>query len=133
MATQQQQQQQQHEMVEIRLDAPRTPDQSQVPQFSAGGVQGSENNGKPYLRYYAVGPKSKTIVCPLCKEKSEAVEVSSSGIFESLNCLLSCLSCCFPIFTLSCLYTMCCQDIVTDHRKCCTKCGGHLGFYARPH
>lgn len=89
---QQQQATQQNEMVEIRLDSPRTPDPSQVPQFNAAGVQTEENNGKPYLRFYSVGPKTKNIVCPLCKEKSDAVDLSSSSLFDSLNCLLSCLS-----------------------------------------
>ncbi|XP_013108743.2 uncharacterized protein LOC106088011 [Stomoxys calcitrans] len=132
---------QQQGMVDIRLDSPRTPNpySVQTPLFEGSESQNrpwpsakSQDDGKPYVRFYAVGPKSRDIICPLCKEKSESVTVMHSDLVDRLNCLMSCLSCCFPIFAISCLYTMCFQGSFSSKRKCCRKCGGHLGLYTRP-
>ncbi|XP_075169264.1 uncharacterized protein LOC142241371 [Haematobia irritans] len=125
----------QDSMVDIRLDSPRTPDSNLALFDGQNRMWPSpkpQDEDKPYVRFYSVGPKTNSIICPLCKEKSETVNVNYSNFIDSLNCLMSCLSCCFPIFALSCIYTMCFQGSFSSKRKCCQKCGGHLGLYSRP-
>lgn len=49
---------------------------------------------KPYLRYYAVGPSTYQILCPLCQQRSATQTVELIGIFGPFTCLLSSLSWC---------------------------------------
>ncbi|XP_067634291.1 uncharacterized protein [Eurosta solidaginis] len=91
----------------------------------------TEDDSKPHLRYFAVGPSTYQIRCPLCKQRADTETVQISGILGQLSCLLSALSCCFPIFTLSFVY-VCLQSRLKSKRMFCNKCGGHLGFFWRP-
>ncbi|XP_053963915.1 uncharacterized protein LOC128866899 [Anastrepha ludens] len=91
----------------------------------------SANDGKPQLRYFAVGPSTYQIRCPLCKQRADTETVQMAGIMGHLSCLLSTLSCCFPIFSLSFVY-VCLQSRLKSKRMFCNRCGGHLGFFWRP-
>ncbi|XP_034110356.1 uncharacterized protein LOC117571965 [Drosophila albomicans] len=86
---------------------------------------------KPQLRFYSVGPSSYRVKCPLCMQQANTETVQMSGIFGQLTCLMSVLSCCFPIFALSCVYS-CLQSRLKSKRIFCSSCGGHLGFHWRP-
>ncbi|CAD7013479.1 unnamed protein product [Ceratitis capitata] len=90
-----------------------------------------EDDGKPHIRFYAVGPSTYQIRCPLCKQRADSETVQMSGILGHLSCLLSTLSCCFPIFSLSFVY-LCLQSRLKSKRMFCNRCGGHLGFFWRP-
>ncbi|XP_014100252.2 uncharacterized protein [Bactrocera oleae] len=90
-----------------------------------------EDDGKPHVRYFAVGPSTYQIRCPLCKQRADSETVQMRGILGHLSCLLSTLSCCFPIFSLSFVY-LCLQSRLKSKRMFCNRCGGHLGFYWRP-
>ncbi|KAM7342326.1 uncharacterized protein ACRADG_009791 [Cochliomyia hominivorax] len=90
-----------------------------------------KDDGKPHLRYYSVGPGTYQLRCPLCKQRADAETVQMGGALGQLSCLLSTLSCCFPIFSLSFVY-LCLQSRIKSKRVFCNKCGGHLGFYWRP-
>lgn len=86
-------------MVDIRLDSPRTPEgATQMPPFSNGAGAGaadtatSGTEGKPYLRFYSPGPKSELIICPLCKEKAATKRKMPTNFLDSLNSCLCCLS-----------------------------------------
>ncbi|XP_075168299.1 uncharacterized protein LOC142240484 [Haematobia irritans] len=128
----------QESMTAMSLDSPRTPDShtTQTPliygQNRMGPSSKPQGQDTPYVRFYSVGPKTNAIICPLCKEKTETVNVNYTNLIDGLNCLMSCLSCCFPIFALSCIYTMCCRGSSSSQRKYCRKCGGYLGLYSRP-
>uniref|UniRef100_A0A1B0FEC8 Hypothetical conserved protein n=1 Tax=Glossina morsitans morsitans TaxID=37546 RepID=A0A1B0FEC8_GLOMM len=91
----------------------------------------SRDDGQAYIRYFSVGPSTYHIRCPLCKQRSDAEIVQMTGALGQLSCLLSTLSCCFPIFSLSFVY-LCLQSRLKSKRVFCNKCGGHLGFYCRP-
>lgn len=52
------------------------------------------DDGKPHVRYFAVGPSSYQIRCPLCKQRADTETVQMSGILGHLSCLLSTLSWC---------------------------------------
>ncbi|KRG04434.1 uncharacterized protein LOC6579226 [Drosophila mojavensis] len=86
---------------------------------------------KPQLRFYSVGPSTYRVLCPLCHHRSRSETVQMAGALGQLSCLLSALSCCFPIFALSCVYT-CLQSRLKSKRVFCSSCGGHLGFHWRP-
>ncbi|XP_036330415.1 uncharacterized protein LOC118742446 [Rhagoletis pomonella] len=91
----------------------------------------SVDDKKPHLRFFAVGPSTYQIRCPLCKQRADTETVQMSGILGHLSCLLSTLSCCFPIFSLSFVY-VCLQSRLKSKRMFCNRCGGHLGFFWRP-
>ncbi|KAH8411009.1 hypothetical protein KR222_006074 [Zaprionus bogoriensis] len=86
---------------------------------------------KPQLRFYSVGPSTYRVLCPLCQRRACSETVQMAGAFGQLSCLLSVLSCCFPIFALSCVYS-CLQSRLKSKRVFCSSCGGHLGFHWRP-
>ncbi|XP_055837546.1 uncharacterized protein LOC129905946 [Episyrphus balteatus] len=91
----------------------------------------TSEDGKPHLKYFAVGPSSYQIKCPLCGARADTETVQMSGVFGQLNSMLAVLSCCFPIFSLSFLYC-CLSNQYRSKRLFCNKCGGHLSFYDRP-
>ncbi|KAH8261084.1 hypothetical protein KR044_003114 [Drosophila immigrans] len=86
---------------------------------------------KPQLRFYSVGPSTYRVQCPLCRQNACTETVQMAGVFGQLSCLMSVLSCCFPIFALSCVYS-CLQSRLKSKRVFCSSCGGHLGFHWRP-
>uniref|UniRef100_A0A034WNN6 LITAF domain-containing protein n=1 Tax=Bactrocera dorsalis TaxID=27457 RepID=A0A034WNN6_BACDO len=100
-------------------------------QTSTAWAPKAKDDGKPHVRFFAVGPSTYQIRCPLCKQRADSETVQMSGILGHLSCLLSTLSCCFPIFSLSFVY-LCLQSRLKSKRMFCNRCGGHLGFYWRP-
>ncbi|KRF79977.1 uncharacterized protein [Drosophila virilis] len=95
------------------------------------GEEQQLHSSKPRLRFYSVGPSTYRVLCPLCQHRSRSETVQMSGALGQLSCLLSALSCCFPIFALSCVYS-CLQSRLKSKRVFCSSCGGHLGFHWRP-
>ena len=59
---------------------------------SWSSLTGKEDDGTPQLRYYAVGPSTYQLRCPLCKQRADAETVQMSGALGQLSCLLSTLS-----------------------------------------
>ncbi|XP_037941149.1 uncharacterized protein LOC119674096, partial [Teleopsis dalmanni] len=66
-----------------------------------------------------------------CKQRADTETVQMAGALGQLSCLLSTLSCCFPIFSLSFVY-FCLQSRLKSKRMFCNTCGGYLGYYWRP-
>ncbi|SPP72865.1 uncharacterized protein LOC117592096 [Drosophila guanche] len=89
------------------------------------------STGKPQVRFFSIGPSSYQVRCPLCQQDSKTETVEMTGALGQLSCLLSALSCCFPIFALTFVYS-CLQSRLKTKRVFCSRCGGHLGFHWRP-
>ncbi|XP_030387860.1 uncharacterized protein LOC115634345 [Scaptodrosophila lebanonensis] len=86
---------------------------------------------KPQLRFFSVGPSTYRVNCPLCRSVARTETVQMAGALGQLSCLLSVLSCCFPIFALTCVYSLL-QSRLKSKRVFCSSCGGHLGYHWRP-
>uniref|UniRef100_A0A6P4E284 Uncharacterized protein LOC108037279 n=1 Tax=Drosophila rhopaloa TaxID=1041015 RepID=A0A6P4E284_DRORH len=74
-------------------------------QSAATTITLEERPGKPQVRFFSVGPSSYQVRCPMCQRNSKTETVEMTGALGQLSCLLSALSCCFPIFALTFVYS----------------------------